>query len=111
MIRGAQHDFQVLLDTIVFNKPDVPVIFNVTAEVEDDPKQIKLLMKEQFCSPVRWYDSIMQMINQNIHTFVEIGPGKVLTKLLGKIIPENYPCKIYNINDIKTLDIFLKENL
>jgi [acyl-carrier-protein] S-malonyltransferase len=110
LIRGAQHDFKSFLDTIGFNVPDISVIFNVSAEVEDDPELIKALMTEQFCSPVRWYETILKMVNGEIHTFVEIGPGKVLTGLLDKILPENYPHKIYNINTMKTLEVFLEEN-
>ena len=52
LIKGAQHDFQVFLDTIVFNEPDVPIVFNVTADFEQNPEQIRLLMAEQLCSPV-----------------------------------------------------------
>jgi len=111
MMKDAQHDFQTFLDTVVFNTPYLPVIFNVTAAVEQNPERIKALMTKQLVSPVRWYDSIIRMIDDNIHTFVEIGPGKVLAGLLGNIIPDQYPHKIYGINGMKTLEMFFEENV
>lgn len=110
LIKGAQRDFQTFLDTIVFNRPNVPIVFNVTGEFEQNPENIKVLMKEQLCRPVKWHDSVIKMVAENIHTFVEIGPGKVLAGLLNKIIPEDYSFNVYNINDMNSLDIFCKEN-
>ena len=66
-------------------------------------------MADQLCSPVRWYDSMCKLADQEIEVFAEIGPGKVLTGLMKKILPPDYPCKLYNINNMKTLEIFLKE--
>jgi [acyl-carrier-protein] S-malonyltransferase len=42
-------------------------------------------------------------------TFVEVGPGRVLTGLLKKIIPSDYPAKTYNVSSMKQLEKFLKE--
>jgi len=46
---------------------------------------------------------------ENIEIFVEVGPGKVLTGLLKKILPKDYPCQIFNVNSMKGLERFLKE--
>jgi len=43
--------------------------------------------------------------------FVEVGPGKVLTGLLRKTIPQDYPAKLYAVNDLKSLEVFLKDAL
>ncbi len=66
-------------------------------------------MARQLCSPVRWYDSMLKLIDEKMEIFVEIGPGRVLTGLLKKILPEDYPCRIYNINSLKNMEKFLKE--
>ena len=66
------------------------------------------IMARQLCSPVRWFDTVRKMMAEQVETFVEIGPGKVLTGLLRKILPADYPCNIYTVNNLKTLDEFIR---
>lgn len=107
LIQGAEEEFQTFLAPIPFSTPQCDVIHNVTADTESDPQQIKALMARQLCSPVRWYDSIVKMLEDRVDTFVEIGPGRVLTGLLRKIIPKDHPAKAFNVYDLKSLDTFL----
>lgn len=108
LIQGAEAEFKAFLDGIAFNAPQQPVVHNVTAATEADPAQIRALMAQQLCNPVRWYDSVMKMISDQIEVFVEIGPGRVLTGLLKKILPKDTPAQYYNVYDLKTLEKFLK---
>ena len=66
-------------------------------------------MAQQLCSPVRWYDSMCALVEEKVEIFVEVGPGKVLTGLAKKNIPKDYPCKMYTVNTMKSLEMFLKE--
>ncbi|MCK5507858.1 MAG: ACP S-malonyltransferase [Desulfobacterales bacterium] len=109
LIKGAVDEFRVFLDTVSFNTPERTIIHNVTADFEKNPDEIKSIMARQLCSPVRWYDSMLKLIDEKVEIFVEIGPGRVLTGLLKKILPEDYPCRIYNINSLKNMENFLKE--
>lgn len=109
LIQGAEEDFKAFLETIDFQPPQCPVIHNVTADVEKDPAQIKTLMAEQLCSPVRWFDTMERMTAEAVDAYVEIGPGKVLTGLLKKCLPKDHPAAIYNIDDLRTLDRFLQD--
>ena len=109
LIQGAQDEFKNFIESIPFNSPQRPTIFNVTADFEKKPDDIKSIMARQLCSPVKWYDSICKLMAENIEIFVEVGPGKVLTGLLKKILPKDYPCQIFNVNDMKTLEQFIKE--
>jgi len=109
LIKGAEHEFKEFLETVSFNVPEKPVIHNVTADSEINPEEIKSVVAKQFCNPVRWYDSMCRLMDEKVEIFAEIGPGKVLTGLLKKILPEDYPCRIYNINSMKTLESFLEE--
>ena len=79
----------------------IPVISNVTAEPVTDAEQIKDLLIKQLYSPVRWEDSIKTMIDLGVDTFIEIGPGKVLTGLVRKI---DRKVKTYNIFDEDSLN-------
>jgi len=108
LIQGAEAEFRGFLDTVVFHPPKSPVIHNVTANRMTDPDRIRDLMVAQLCSPVRWYDSVLRLMAENVAIFVEIGPGNVLTGLIKKILPKDYPCEIYNVNDMKGLETFLR---
>jgi [acyl-carrier-protein] S-malonyltransferase len=66
-------------------------------------------MQRQLCSPVKWYDAMGQLVAQQIEIFVEVGPGRVLTGLLKKILPSDYPAKIYIVSNMKQLEKFLNE--
>ncbi|MDO9566859.1 MAG: ACP S-malonyltransferase [Candidatus Desulfaltia sp.] len=109
LIKGAEDEFKEFLETVSFNMAEIPIIHNVTANPAMNADEIKAVMAKQFCSPVRWYDSMHRLMDENVEIFAEIGHGRVLTGLLKKILPENYPCKIYNVNNMKTLETFLKE--
>ncbi len=107
LIQGAESEFKNFLDGIAFNAPKYPVIHNVTADACDNPDDIKALMAKQLCSPVRWYDSVVKMVEDGIDTFVEIGPGRVLAGLLKKIVPADRNAAVYNVSDMKSLEKFL----
>jgi len=108
LIKGAESDFKTFLESIEFNRPQCDVVHNVTAALEPDPQQIRALMARQLCSPVRWYDTMLKMIENQTDVYVEIGPGRVLTGLLKKTLPAGSAARVYNIYDLKTLDAFLQ---
>ena len=109
LIKGAQDEFSDVIESMHFNPPDRPVVFNVTADYAEDPNEIKSIIARQLCSPVKWYDSVCRLMAENVEVFVEVGPGKVLTGLIRKILPKDYPAKIYTVNSMKQLERFLKE--
>ena len=97
LIKGAEEEFKAYLDTADFNTPGRSILFNVTADSSNDPDEIKDIMGRQLCSPVRWYDTISKLMENNVEIFVEVGPGRVLAGLLKKILPRDYQAKIYNV--------------
>ena len=52
-----------------------------------------------------------RLVEKEVGVFVEVGPGRVLTGMLRKILPKDYPGKIYNVNDMKSLESFFNENI
>ena len=108
LIKGAEEEFKAYLDTADFNTPGKSILFNVTADSSNDPDEIKDIMGRQLCSPVRWYDTIGKLMENNVEVFVEVGPGRVLAGLLKKILPRDYPAKIYNVANMKQFEKFLK---
>jgi [acyl-carrier-protein] S-malonyltransferase len=109
LIQGAQDEFKEFLKTAEFRPPQIEIFFNVTADVCNDPGEIKTVMARQFCSPVKWYELVQKLIQDGVDAFVEVGPGKVLAGLLKKTLPADYAGKIYNVGNLKQLELFLKE--
>ena len=81
-----------------FKNPQIDVISNVTAKPVNDFSKIKNLLIEQIEKPVRWRESINNMIELGIDNFVEVGPGKVLSGLIKRI---NRNVKVNNINTLE----------
>ncbi len=83
-----------------FKIPKNEIISNVTAKQTKDPDEIKDLLVKQIEKPVRWRESVINMINSNVDKFIEIGPGKVLSGLVKRI---DRNIKLIQINDIEDL--------
>ena len=109
LIKSAQDEFSDFLGGFAFNAPHPPVIFNVTAAAEENPQEIRSIMAQQLCSPVRWYDAMTKLVQENVEIFVEVGPGRVLNGILKKILPRDFEGKTYNVSNMKQLEKFLKD--
>lgn len=84
---AAQHLEKAIMETI-FRAPMCPVYQNVSAKGETDPATIQHLVLAQLTSPVRWTQSVQQMIADGATHFYEFGPGDVLKGLIRKINSE-----------------------
>jgi len=73
------------LQELQINKPDCPIVPNVTAKPTNSPEEIRVLLIKQLTHPVRWVESVQNMILLSGSEFYEVGPGKVLTGLLRRI--------------------------
>ena len=91
------------LNNTKFSTPNNMIVSNVTAEPSSDPKKIKNLLIEQIEKPVRWRESIVNMINLGCDKFIEIGPGKVLSGLVKRIDRNVKLIPINNIDDLENL--------
>jgi len=108
LIRGAQDEFKEVLSKTHFQAPQKKVILNVTAAEAQNPAEIREIMSRQLCSPVRWYDSMLRMKDAGTEVFVEVGPGKVLSGLLRKILSKDSPARVFNVGSLVQLEAFLK---
>jgi len=104
LMKPAADSLAEELNKITIKDASIPVVSNVTADYVTSAGTIKELLIRQMTSPVLWEDSIMKMSNDGFDTFIEVGPGKVLTGLIKKINPK---LKIYNVADAATLGDFL----
>lgn len=101
MLKEAGEKLKEVLKPISFKEHYIPYVTNVTAEYIKDTKQIKELLTKQVYSSVRWQQSIENMIQNGVETFIEIGPGKTLTAFVKKI---NKDVKVINIETVKDLE-------
>lgn len=85
LMQSAQDQLAVALDETEIVAPQFPVISNLTAESASDPGEIRRTLTAQVTGSVRWSDSIVGLLDQGSSHFVEGGPGKVITGLMGRI--------------------------
>lgn len=83
------------LEKVTMKPLNIPYFTNVTAKEVRDIKDTKELLRKQVSSPVRWMQSMENMIEQGVDTFVEIGPGRTLTGFMKKI---NREVKVFHIS-------------
>ncbi|OEH91228.1 ACP S-malonyltransferase [Bacillus solimangrovi] len=100
LMKPAASNFSSVLDEISVSEAKVPVIGNVTAKPMTDAEEIKAKLIEQLYSPVRWQETIELLLEEGVDTFIEIGPGKVLSGLVRKV---QRRVNTYNIEDSETL--------
>ncbi len=93
------------LNKISFSSGNNKLISNVTAEAISDPEGLKSLLIKQIENRVRWRESVINMINNDIDHFIEIGPGKVLSGLIKRINRDVQTNSINSQMDIENLKI------
>jgi|TARA_B100000242_G_C42961666_1_gene446014 [acyl-carrier-protein] S-malonyltransferase len=102
MSKATEEMKQIINDT-EFKDPFVKIISNVTANPLSDANEIKRFLIQQIEKPVRWRESINNMINFGIKNFIEIGPGKVLSGLVKRIDRNVELNQVNNFLDAKKL--------
>ncbi|MFC1571426.1 ACP S-malonyltransferase [Candidatus Margulisiibacteriota bacterium] len=85
LMQPAADKLKVELDKIDIKDAKIPVVANVTADYVTKGTGIREQLVKQVTSPVRWEDSVKKMIADGVTSFVEVGPGKVLSGLIKKI--------------------------
>jgi [acyl-carrier-protein] S-malonyltransferase len=90
-----------LLDSTDFRKPVIPIVNNADARFMDDVDSIKSSLVRQLGSPLLWEDSIRVITDSGADTFIEVGPGKVLSGLIKRIVPD---AKVLNVEDMNSLE-------
>jgi [acyl-carrier-protein] S-malonyltransferase len=85
LMEPARLELEEAIKNTIFNKPICPVYQNVNAKPSIDPEVIKSNLVSQLTSPVQWTQTVLNMISDGATTFIEVGPGNVLSGLIRKI--------------------------
>jgi [acyl-carrier-protein] S-malonyltransferase len=101
LMKPAADRLAEILGRITFSDLGVPYIANVNAAPVADKNQVSSLLVTQVCAPVLWEQSVREMVALGVRSFVEIGPGKVLSGLVKRIEKE---VATANVEDIATLN-------
>ncbi|WP_033961239.1 ACP S-malonyltransferase [Psychroserpens jangbogonensis] len=89
LMEPAREELAAAIENTTFSKPNCPIYQNVTASAITDENEIKANLISQLTAPVRWTQSVQQMIADGACHFTEVGPGKVLQGLVKKINRES----------------------
>lgn len=84
LMEPAREELAKAIESVQFNRPGCPIYQNVDALPHTDPAEIKANLLMQLTSPVRWHQSVLNMLEAGASDFKEYGPGQVLTKMLAR---------------------------
>lgn len=100
LMKEASEKFAEFSQTCTVNDAKIPVFTNVDAQITTKSEAFRAKMTEQIYSSVHWTQTVERMAEEGVDTFVEIGPGKVLSGLIKKINPA---LNVHNVFDAETL--------
>ena len=102
LMQSAVDGMAQILETISFRDPIVPIVANTTAEPMTSGSEVKVELLRQLCHGVQWQRSVEYMAANGVSTFIEIGPGEVLSGLIKRI---NSDVQAVNIGDVATVSL------
>lgn len=102
LMKPAQDRLEKDLEQLSFSEAKTPVVTNVDAAITRDPAVMRDSLVRQVSSPVRWLESMRLLFDQEVQTFVEVGPGKVLSGLMRQISRDVH---CFNVEDAASLQL------
>jgi [acyl-carrier-protein] S-malonyltransferase len=106
LMQPAAQRLEVDLRAIAFHPLRIPLVNNADAEITTSGDEAREGLIRQVTLPVRWEESVRELIEQGVNTFVEVGPGRVLTGLLRQI---DRSIHVFNVEDEKSLRATLEK--
>lgn len=104
LMQSARTRFAETLDAVPLQDARVPLVQNVSAQAATKSEEIRRGLVNQLTSSVRWDESVRTMCRMGVSTFVEVGPGRVLTGLIRRIVPS---ARTLNVEDTDSLNATL----
>jgi [acyl-carrier-protein] S-malonyltransferase len=101
LMKPAQEGLTGIITSLNFRDPEIPVLANTTALPLTGGDQVRTELIDQLCNGIQWQRSVEYMINDGVTTFIEIGPGRVLSGLVKRI---NREVSLQNISSAETVN-------
>lgn len=101
LMQSAQDKLAKELAEVAIQPPGIPVICNFAAREVSDPEDIRTMLANQVTGSVRWTESMLALIAKGNRTFLELGPGKAIAGLVGKIDKD---VRVHSVEDLASLE-------
>lgn len=112
LLRGAGEKLRKDLERLNINDPKVPVVTNVNAKILSSKSEVIPSLIDQISKSILWEDSVLSMIDEGTNTFIEIGPGKVLSSLIKRTAEaRDVRVNIYNVENMDNFKQLLSAGL
>ncbi|MBI2251200.1 MAG: ACP S-malonyltransferase [Armatimonadetes bacterium] len=98
------------LEKVKFNDAKIPIAMNFNAKILSQAYEIKQALIHQITSRVLWHDLIQNIAGHGIKYFIELGPGKILSGLTRRILPDAEVCNIQDLESLKRTKLILEES-
>lgn len=108
LMRPVAQQLERAFEGVTWHKPAFPIVSNVSALPLEDVAEIRTALCTQTYSPVRWVDSVENMVRAGAETFFEFGPGNVLSSLVKKIRRDVRTCSLRSIEELRIAVDFLQ---
>lgn len=105
LMKNAADEFSDLIDNIELLAPNIPIYTNVAANSSQDPDILRQQLKAQMTHPVRWAETIRNMVQAGASKFVEIGPGRVLSGLIKRTVSDVDVLQFGTVKDIEKIKV------
>ncbi len=106
LMAPAQQKFGAVLGSVTLHPPKLAIAMNVTGRFATDVDDIRQLLFQQITKSVQWERTLQTIAESGITDFVEVGPGKVLSGLVRRTLPDS---RAMNVEDVKTLSVVTDE--
>jgi len=110
LMENAGEKLRLVLESVSWKTPRCSVIANIDATEVNSPTRTVSTLVEQVSGAVRWEQSVRHLLELGVDTFVECGPGKVLTGLIKKIAPDVNLLRVEDMLSLKKSLAYLKES-
>jgi [acyl-carrier-protein] S-malonyltransferase len=104
LMRSAGDRFVDIVAEAPFRDATVPIVANVSAKPITDSKDLKEEVLQQICAPVQWQRSVQYMAQQKVTSYLEIGPGNVLSGLIKRIVSNAQTLNLNSVDSIQNWD-------